>query len=185
MNIVLIGYRGSGKTSVGRRVADLLGLRFVDTDEAVVDRFAGRSIRAIWEEFGEPVFRRVECEVIAELLGDDGRVVAFGGGAVMQPAVRAELAAAASRCCVVYLRATAETLGGRIAADRATAEARPSLSGVADSAEEVRRVLAGREPTYEAVADHAVEVDELGIEAVAETVVARVRGLGPGASGVR
>lgn len=175
MNLVLIGYRGSGKSSVGQRVAERLGLRFVDTDALIVERFEGRSIRDIWVEFGEPAFRRVECAVAAERLADDGQVIAFGGGAVMQPAVRAELAAAASRCCTIYLRAEPETLGQRIAGDAATAAARPSLSGVAGSADEVRRVLADREPTYRAVADHVIDVDDRKVEQIAEAIVARAR----------
>jgi len=168
MNVVLIGYRGSGKTSIGRALADRLGVGFIDTDAEVVERFGGLSIAEVWRRWGEPAFRLAERQVIDRLLADDGRVLAFGGGAVMQPAVRAALDAAGARCTVIYLRARASTLGARIAADAATAEARPSLSGLAGSADEVADVLAAREPTYRAVADHVIDVDDRTVEALAE-----------------
>lgn len=174
MNLVLIGYRGSGKSSVGRLVADRLGLGFVDTDARIVERFDGMTIKAIWQAHGEPAFRKVEREVIADLLGEDGRVIAFGGGAAMQPEVRAALADTGDRCKAVYLRATPATLSARIIGDAATAAARPSLTGAAGSAEEVADVLARREPTYQALADHTIDVDGREVEAVAEAIVALV-----------
>lgn len=179
MNVILIGYRGSGKTSVGRLLAERLGLGFVDTDELIIERFEGLSIREIWTAHGEPAFRRVEGEVVGELLAGDGRVIAFGGGAVMQPTVRAAMVDARRRCAVFYLRATPATLSARIAGDAATAAARPSLSGLAGSADEVADVLAEREPTYQAVADHVIDVDGRTVEAIADAVVATLQDPGP------
>ena len=84
-NVVLIGFMGTGKTAVGKRVASRLGRRFVDTDVLIEER-AGRSIPRIFAEGGEPAFRRLEAEVIAQVAAGDGRVVATGGGVVLSSA---------------------------------------------------------------------------------------------------
>ena len=81
-NLVLVGFMGSGKTAVGRRVAPALGLDFVDLDDVIVSR-AGKAIVDIFAQDGEPEFRRLEAEAVAELMAGSGRVIAPGGGAPM------------------------------------------------------------------------------------------------------
>ncbi len=93
MPVVLIGPPGAGKTTVGRRVAKALGLPFTDTDRAIVQ--AHGSIADIFREHGEPRFRQLERAQVAAALAEDG-VVSLGGGAVLDPATRADLAAAGS-----------------------------------------------------------------------------------------
>jgi shikimate kinase len=82
-NIVLIGFMGSGKSSVGRHVSDMTGHRFVDTDLLVTQK-AGMGIPRIFREFGEEEFRRIETSVLQELVGVCGIVLATGGGLVLR-----------------------------------------------------------------------------------------------------
>src|SRR5688572_32419312 len=90
MNIVLTGFMGTGKTLVGRRLAEELGLGFVDIDEAIEKR-VGRSVRVIFETQGETAFRALEAEVIGELASRDRTVIATGGGALLNPQNRRNL----------------------------------------------------------------------------------------------
>lgn len=156
MNIVLMGYRGSGKTTIGRKMAEELWKDFADTDALVCARFDGATIRRIWETHGEPAFRAVECDVLRELLSKDSQVIALGGGTVMQPDARAALAATPSNR--IYLKCDPKELWRRIQADTQTADARPSLSGLGCSLDEVRKVLAEREPVYESLATQVFDV---------------------------
>jgi shikimate kinase len=104
--IVLVGLMGAGKTSVGRRLADLLALNFVDADEEIT-RAAGRSIEDIFEDYGEKAFRDVEERVIQRLLQEKPRVLATGGGAFMNPRNRQLIA----ECGIsVWLRADLDVL---------------------------------------------------------------------------
>jgi len=173
MNIVLIGYRGSGKTSVGRAVAEALHRPFVDTDERVCERFGGVSIAEIWRTRGEAAFRAAECEVVAEVMSADDQVVGLGGGTLEQPAARAAVEAADARR--FYLHCPAEVLADRIAGDGRTAATRPDLTKLGGSLEEVRAVLERREPTYRAVADHVLDAGARSVDALARSVVEAIR----------
>ncbi len=145
MKVVLTGYRGTGKTTVGRLVADRLGLPFVDTD-ALVEARAGRSIPAIFAAEGEEGFRDLEREVCAGLAAAEG-VIATGGGAVLDP----ENVEALRRGARVFLlEGPPEELARRCApGDRPALTALPPL-------DEVRTVLAARADAYRAAADHCV-----------------------------
>src|SRR4051812_7957744 len=114
MSIVLIGYRGSGKTSVGQKLADRLWQELVDTDALIVAR-AGRSIREIFELRGEAGFRDLEAEIVREALLLQDVVISLGGGAVLREANRAAIAASGHK--VIYLKCDAEELHKRIHAD--------------------------------------------------------------------
>jgi shikimate kinase len=159
MNIVLIGYRGSGKSSIGKRLASNLWMGFVDTDTLIVER-AGKSIREIFEAEGEAGFRQREAEVIAEVAARDNHVIAAGGGAIL----RAEnVAAMKKNGKVVWLKATPEVLYQHIQADAQTTATRPNLTA-AGGLEEVKMVLEKRTPLYEAAADVCFEVTYLTVE---------------------
>jgi len=160
MNIALIGYRGSGKSSIGRRLAGQLWMDFVDTDAVIVQR-AGRTIREIFEQGGEAAFRDLEAQVVADVMARDNQVIALGGGAILRQESVQRIKAAAK---VIYLLADAATLHGRIAADPATAHARPSLTVAGGSLEEVQALLAVRDPLYRAAADATLEVTRLSVE---------------------
>ena len=167
MNIFLIGYRGSGKTTVARALAGRLGWNWLDAD-AELERRAGKSIREIFAESGEQAFRDLESAVVADLAGLDRHILALGGGAVMRPENRQALA---GRGKVVWLRAPAETLAARIAADPTTAARRPNLTGQG-GLDEIRQLLAEREPIYQACADLAVDAAGDSPENMAQQVAA-------------
>jgi shikimate kinase len=145
MGIVLIGYRGSGKTTVGRRLAERLWQPFVDVDELIVAR-AGKTIRDIFAECGESGFRDLEALALADALGRADHVIALGGGAILREANRTLLKSRGHK--VVYLRCEPAELHRRIQADPATAATRPGLTPLAGTVEEIRQLLATREPVY-------------------------------------
>ncbi|MEQ9459721.1 MAG: shikimate kinase [Phycisphaeraceae bacterium] len=172
MDIVLIGYRGSGKTTIGRLLAERRCLRLIDTDKLVRDCFQGAEVSSIFATHGEPAFRKVETQIALELLQGTGFVAALGGGTPVQPAVTERLLTYTTGV-ILYLHAPAEVLAERIAADTTDGADRPSLTGRASAADEVAAVLAQREPTYRQLAHHTLDVstqtpDEIvdGIEAI-------------------
>jgi shikimate kinase len=167
MNIVLIGYRGTGKSTVGRLVAPQLGLEFIDADEEL-ERHAGRSIREIFASGGEADFRDLEAAVISDLLQGDQRVTALGGGAVLRPENRALICQAKN--CVVWLQANAETLDQRISADAATSQRRPNLTATG-GLPEIERLLEIRAPLYRECARFAVDTEGKTPEQIAAEVV--------------
>lgn len=149
-HVVLVGLMGVGKSTVGRRLAKELARPFADVDEQVELR-AGLAIPRIFEERGEPAFRALEADVLADLLHRaEPLVLAAGGGVVAAPANRAALAA--SGAYVVWLRASADFL-----ASRADPTHRPLLSG--DAAATLARLQVERDPLYEQVADVVVDVE--------------------------
>lgn len=155
--MVLVGMMGSGKTTAGRHVAELLERPFFDSDE-VVERRAARSVREIFEHEGEAAFRRIESEVMADLLGgSEPCVIAAGGGAVLDEQTRLRLAGSAE---VVWLRAAPETLGRRLARG---GDHRPLLDGDKEGARvALDELIARRAPIYASVAGHVIDVDHAG-----------------------
>jgi len=165
MIVTLIGYRGSGKSSVARPLAERLDWACVDADEEI-ERQAGCSIRDIFEADGEPAFRDWERKVIAQLLAGDRLVLAAGGGAVLNDQTRAELRAAGP---VVWLRASPAQLEQRIVSDETTAERRPNLT-VAGGQSEIVELLSQREPLYLECASITIETDSRSLNAIVEAV---------------
>lgn len=164
-NLILIGYRGSGKTSVGRVIADQIRKTFVDIDQAICDRFGGRTVAEIWATDGEPAYRAVEVEVTREACASSGQVIALGGGTLMQPGAREAVEAADA--VRVYLRCDSEELNRRISGDPQTVGLRPSLTGQGGGLDEIAAVLAEREPVYRAVADGEIDVTYTSIDETA------------------
>jgi len=161
-NIFLVGPMGSGKTAVGKRVARLLGLPFVDSDHEI-ERHTGADIPLIFEREGEVGFRRREAEVIAELTARTGIVLATGGGAVLSPASRQHLM---THGWVVYLETTVAQQ-----AERATrTRNRPLLNG-GDARQRLQELMAIREPLYREVADFALTTTRKRVHQVAEQIV--------------
>jgi shikimate kinase len=144
--VTLVGYRASGKSTVGPLLAKRLGWPFVDADRDL-ERRLGQDIAGFFAAHGEAAFREREAEALAELLAGDGHLVlATGGGAVLREANRAMLRRRGG--LVAYLHAPVEVLQARL---RAHAGGRPSLSGKAVW-EEAPAILAVREPLYREVA---------------------------------
>ena len=150
-HVVLVGMMGAGKTTVGRRLAKLLGRQFVDADEAFVARF-GATVAATFAADGEPGFRAKEAELLAALLDvEEPLVIAAGGGVVVTEANRAALSG--PRAHVVYLSARPGFLATRA---RATKN-RPLLAG-ADVATTLERLHGERDGWYVEVADDVVDI---------------------------
>ena len=164
-NIYLVGMMGAGKTTVGRLLARRLKLRFVDCDEEIRCR-CGVSIPLIFEIEGEAGFRAREAQAIEDLTGLDGIVLATGGGAVLNEASRARLAA---RGTVIYLRARPEELYERVRHDRD----RPLLA-TADPLEKLRRLYAERDPLYRSVADLVVDTGRQSVQVLARDLIDRL-----------
>ena len=155
MLIVLIGYRGTGKTTVARLLAEKLSIDWIDAD-VQIERRAGKSIADIFSDDGETAFRDLESAVIARLALRKNLVVAAGGGAVMREENRKALAAADA---MVWLKADAQTVAQRISGDASNAARRPNLTATG-GIDEIRELLALREPIYRRCA--TCQVDTVG-----------------------
>jgi shikimate kinase len=167
VNVVLVGYRGTGKSTVARHVARSLGLEVFSLD-AEIQRAAGTSIPHIVAERGWDEFRDIEEEICRRVAAEDGHVIDCGGGVVEREANYPVLRGAGP---VIWLQATPATIVRRIGGD----DQRPSLTGAKSFTEEVEEVLARRTPRYRALAHYSVSTDEVRPETVAERIVAWVR----------
>ncbi len=165
MNLYLIGYRGSGKTTVAPLLANLLGWTWLDSD-AQVELLAGCPVAQIFSEYGEACFREWETTVIEALSRRSNLVVATGGGAPLASNNRQLMAASGRR---IWLQAPAEVLWARISGD--ADNERPALTGKEGLAE-VEHVLAERTDIYEACADYTIEVESLSPEQIAQQIAA-------------
>ena len=148
--IVLMGFMGTGKSEVGRRLAQRLGRAFVDTDQLVEER-AGKRIAAIFTDDGEPAFRAFEREAVAAAADRGGAVVALGGGAVLDPE---NVRCLRDAGVLVYLTARPDIILGRVG----DGSNRPLLRD--DPRAAVSRLLAERGPVYAAAADMTVDTSE-------------------------
>ena len=158
MNIVLVGYRGTGKSAVAPRLAQKIGLRVVSLDQEI-ERLAGLSIPRIVESSGWPGFRDLEQEMVRACAARDGQVIDCGGGVVEREANFEPLRRAGM---VIWLRATSDTIVRRIGGDTQ----RPSLTGAKSFTDEVDEVLARRTPLYQRLAHAAIDTDDRTIEQV-------------------
>jgi shikimate kinase len=162
-SIVLVGMMAAGKTSVGRRLAERRGWEFFDSDRQV-EAMTGRTVGEIWRTDGEPAFRALEAQVLADALASSTpRVIAAAGGTVLDPRNRRLIE---QHHPVVWLRARPGTLVGRLGA----ATHRPLLD--VDPAGALEHLDAERRPHYEEVADVAVDVDDLTADQVAAGIEA-------------
>ena len=161
MMITLTGFMGSGKTTVGKVLADFLGCPFMDLDDLVVKK-AGKSIPDIFAQDGEPAFRELEAQVLRKTVAkyaESTAVLALGGGAVLSPASAALLH---EKTVCIYLRATLDTLLARLAGETA---GRP----LADAS--LANRLASREPIYEKTAHVIIDTDGLSPDEVADEII--------------
>jgi shikimate kinase len=168
MNLYLIGYRCTGKTTVGRRLADVLSRPFVDLDEHVVER-TGQSVRAFVERYGWKAFRREETSVLVEAAVAKNRIVATGGGIVLAPP-NVELMRRSGR--VIWLRAAARTIRSRLRADLGGVTMRPPLTQ-RGTLEEIEDLLKLRNPFYQKAMDFCLDTDRRSIDEIAH----QIRGL--------
>jgi shikimate kinase len=160
-NIFLIGPMGAGKSAVGRQLARLLHMDFVDSDEEI-ERRTGVDIPFIFEKEGEDGFRKRESKVIDELSARQGIVLATGGGVVLDPDSRSHLGA---RGHVVYLHTTVEQQLDRTQRGRN----RPLLEN-GDRREILEALMEIRDPLYREIADMTVETDGRRVKEVAAEI---------------
>jgi shikimate kinase len=154
LSIILIGYRGTGKSTIARLLAERLGYDWIDADDEIEQR-AGKSIAAIFAEDGEAAFRELEADVVAEICQLRKTVIALGGGAVMSEVNRTAIRLAG---IVIWLKASVETIANRMAADETTASRRPNLTA-SGGLSEIDSVLATREPIYRGCATFEVDTE--------------------------
>ncbi len=162
MNIVLVGYRGTGKSAVAHQLAEVFGLRVVSLDQEI-ERQTGSTIPEIVDQRGWSGFRDLETEVVSAAAARDGQIIDCGGGVIEREA-NFDLLRAAGQ--VVWLRASTDTIVQRIGGDTQ----RPSLTGVKSFTDEVDEVLERRTPLYERIAHLQVDTDDRTIEEVATAV---------------
>jgi shikimate kinase len=167
-NVVLIGFMGSGKSSVGRELARRWGFRFLDTD-SIIRNQCGRSISEIFSVFGEPYFRDQESATLTKLLHSHRSVVATGGGIVIQPGNAILLGKLGT---TVWLKADQATIFERVSRNKN----RPLLQTENPEAT-IARLLAERAPLYESAADLIVDSSGLSHHEVAERVIAGLQSL--------
>lgn len=162
---VLVGLPGSGKSTIGRRLAKALGVGLLDTDVAIEQR-TGRSIADIFATDAEQEFRRIEEDVVRAALADHDGVLSLGGGAVTSPGVRAALAGHT----VVYLEISAAEGVRRTGGNTV----RPLLAGP-DRAEKYRALMAKRAPLYRRVATMRVDTNRRNPGAVVRHILSRLQ----------
>ena len=168
MNIVLIGYRASGKSTIGRILSEKLSLKFVDIDLDIMAKYDNKSVADIWKEFGEPSYRETECDVTEEACRRQGQIIALGGGTPMQSRAFDALASA-SNTTRFFLDAPAEVLFERSQVDAANRANRPSF-GSGGGLQEIEKMLAIRKPTYQRLADHTIDVAEFSFTDAADEI---------------
>lgn len=179
MHVYLIGYRGSGKSTVGRLLATQLGVPHMDSDD-LIESQAGQTIKEIFAIEGEAGFRDRESRVIEEL-ARAGRsstkidaVVSLGGGAILRESNRDQLRSS-GKC--VWLTARPEVLFDRIKRDVTTASRRPALSALSDF-DEVVKMTAAREPLYRELSEKSVDVEQQSAESIAGELARTIRATG-------
>ena len=163
-NIILVGFMASGKTSVGRALAQRTGWTLVDADDVIVAR-AGKPIHRIFSEDGEPAFRELEREVIADLCAGERQVIASGGGAFVSEQSREAMLSGGR---VFFLSASPAEILRRVREEDAGGPIRPLLA-VEDPEARIAELLTQRTHAY-AQAHHTVDTDALTPEGVATRI---------------
>jgi len=167
MNIVLIGYRGSGKSTVGSRLAARLKLKFVDIDDLIEER-QGIPIIDIVKSHGWGHFRKLERSTIEEISREDHLIIAPGGGAVLDTD---NVKALRENGFIIWLKAEKQTLLKRLNQDPRTNTRRPTLTGK-ETSEELKEVMSLRGPIYERVSEIQIDTSTSDVDAVVENILA-------------
>ena len=168
MNIVLIGYRGTGKSTIGKILADRLGRAYVGMDSEIIKK-AGMSIPEIVERFGWPKFRDFETSLAEQLAAENNMVIDTGGGIVERPENMASLG---KNSQVFWLKASVAVIVQRIGGDTQ----RPALTAGKTFTQEVAEVLESRFSKYRNAADHEIDTDVLSPEQAVDLIVSRLVG---------
>jgi shikimate kinase len=169
MSIILIGYRASGKTSIGLKLADQLAMTFIDGDDETRRHFGNKTIAQIWDQDGQGEFRRIEIPVTTHLCTLSNHIIALGGGAPIHPDAQNAIKESPARC--IYLACDPRTLHDRIHADTNTPDSRPKLTSHAGNLDEIIQTLADRDPIYRSLADLSLDVTHLTIAQAVDKVI--------------
>jgi shikimate kinase len=174
-NLVLIGYRATGKTSVGVRLAEVLQRPFVDLDQVLVQE-AGRSVAEIVAQGGWGEFRRLEKELVARYRDARGLVLATGGGVVLDPD---NVTALRENGILIWVTADPSVIQARLAQDQPRDANRPSLTG-GDTIREAAAVAEERAPLYQAAAQIRIDTTHKSVPQVVELVLEALKTVMPG-----
>lgn len=162
-SIALIGFMGTGKTVVGKRLAEKLGKEFLELD-VIIEKKAGRSIPEIFRKDGEIGFRELEIAATREVAGVKNAVIACGGGIVLN---KINVDRLRKECVIVCLTASPQVIIGRTSDD--TGE-RPLLA-VPDRARQIKELMKFREPFYRRSADTVINTSRISIDSVVERIL--------------
>ena len=166
-SLALVGFMGTGKTAVAKALARRLNKEFIELDSLIQEK-AGKGIPAIFQQDGEPAFRRLETEVTEQVAGRKNAVIAGGGGIVLN---QINIEHLKKECVIVYLTASPEIILKRTAGAK---NKRPLLE-VADRAQRVRELLKQRQPLYERAADITIDTSGLNTNSVAEQIISELK----------
>jgi shikimate kinase len=173
MNIFLIGYRCSGKTSVGKFIANSLGWSFIDTDEELVKE-RGLSITEFVSKQGWDAFRQMEKTIIKQVSDLDDHVVATGGGAVVDIENVKHMK---RNGILVWLKADSEAVKKRMLQDNSSGDFRPALTSK-EAVDEIGKMLSIRNPYYEKAMDFAVDTNFIDVDEICEVILKNLNKLG-------
>ena len=162
-NFILIGFMGSGKSSVGKQLAKRIGYEFMDTDEMIVPR-EGMEIQEIFSRYGEEMFRNIETTLLTSLMDTIEKTVLSTGGGMPIRDKNVNLLRAMGQ--VIYLKASKDTIINRLSGDTS----RPLLNGENIEAK-VEKLLSAREPIYERSADTIIDTDDKSIDDIIEDIL--------------
>jgi shikimate kinase len=167
-NVALIGFMGTGKTTIGRALAKKLGKTLVELD-VLIEQKAGKSIADIFKDEGEIAFRQFEIDVTREVADKNNQIIACGGGIVLN---RINIDRLKKNAVVILLTVSFDVIQKRVSAGLGV---RPLLSNKPDKAQAIKELMEFRQPFYERAADITVDSSNLGIEATADLIIDKVK----------
>jgi len=170
MNLFLIGYRCTGKTTIGKAIAAAIEWSFVDADTLLV-RECGKPIKEIVDTEGWDAFRRMERSTLKQICTADRQIVATGGGVVLD---KANIKAMKTSGMVIWLGATAETIQKRMLQDKNTGNFRPALTDKGRM-EEIEDMLLKRNPYYESASDFCIQTDDLPVNEITTQIIQKMK----------
>jgi shikimate kinase len=162
-NIALIGFMGTGKTTVGKLLAKKLSNEFLELD-VEIEKKTGRAISDIFRENGEEYFRRLETEVIKEITGKKNLIIACGGGVVLK---QENVFRLKQECVIVCLSASMDVILQRVSGDK---NVRPQLA-VDDRKKRIKELLEQRQPLYDKAADITIETSRIDAPGVLKKII--------------
>ena len=169
MNLFLIGYRCTGKTTIGKSIAMTIDWSFVDSDILVIKE-CGKSIKDIVDTEGWKAFRRMERSTLKQICTKDRQVVATGGGVVLDAA---NIKAMKTSGMVIWLGATAETIQKRMFQDKNSGNFRPALTDKGRM-EEIEDMLSKRNPYYESACDFSIHTDDVPVNEITQRIIEKL-----------